>query len=212
VRVVGYIRESLLLYFRRNAPLYAFVAFLMVTGIAFGAVAVRFLPPDDRGEMIDQVQSVFAELDEGEGVDQSAVFYRSLLRNARTAAILWLMGVTVVGLPAAIGVLFLRGFATGFAAGFFVHELGYKGVALALLAILPPNLIAVPVLVALGACSIGFSWRVARGGRSGLARLYGGVVSYTAACALLAVLLASSSLVDAYVVPPFVRAVAAWVM
>ncbi len=134
------------------------VALAFVVGVVSGSLAVNALSPADKsylGQVLDASLALLA----GDGAPSasSQVFYRSLLRNLGTAAVMWLAGFTVLGIPVIFGVLFFRGFLIGFSVGFMVYQRGWEGLALALAAVAVPNLLAVPALVFLGLTATAFA-------------------------------------------------------
>ena len=56
--------------------------------------------------------------------------------------------------------LFLKGVFIGFTIGFLVHQLGSKGFAFSLVAVIPQNLIIVPTILVLSVLSISFSLKL----------------------------------------------------
>src|SRR5690606_12729999 len=59
---------------------------------------------------------------------------------ARGAVIPWLLGLTVIGAPAALLLVFLRGFAVGFTFKFFIGVLSFRGILLGLVSVAPHSL------------------------------------------------------------------------
>jgi len=117
--------------------------------------------------------------------------------------------VTVIGVPLTVVVLFVRGFVIGFSVGFLFSEMGAKGVALSFLAILPQNIIAVPVILAVGVSSLAFSVLMVRQrvGRFHV-NLAEELLAYTFTCLVLSALLVGASLIEAYVTPVLMGLVA----
>ena len=77
--------------------------------------------------------------------------------NMRQIAILWVLGVTIIGIPFIYILIGVRGFITGFTSGFIIEYLGLKGVLFSAMTILPKELIIIPCLIALGVNGINFS-------------------------------------------------------
>jgi len=76
--------------------------------------------------------------------------------------LLWLLGLSVIGAPLIAAVIFLRGFTLGFVFGFLIDDLGIRGAALALAALLPQNLVSIPGVLLCAVGAIGFSAEIVR--------------------------------------------------
>ncbi len=89
-------------------------------------------------------------------IGRSEILYQSILDNVlKTAALLFVLGLTVIGAPLVLGIVFLRGFVLGFTVGFLIQETSLNGLILAAAAVLPPhNVVAVPaIMIAAGGCT-----------------------------------------------------------
>jgi stage II sporulation protein M len=80
----------------------------------------------------------------------------------KVAGLLWLLGLSVIGVPLIAAVVFLRGFTLGFVLGFLIDNLGLRGAALALAAMLPQNLVSIPGILFCAVGAIGFSTEIVR--------------------------------------------------
>lgn len=70
---------------------------------------------------------------------------------------LFVLGLSVIGLPAVWILLFLKGMVVGFSVGFIVNQLEMKGLFLAALSIAPQNLLVIPIYIVAGSLSMIFS-------------------------------------------------------
>jgi stage II sporulation protein M len=200
---VGQFRGGLRGYLAQALPYYFFVSLLFVLGVIFGAVAVNALSPGQKVELLDYLQVFLRGLSRQLGEIQGPVILKeSVANNLKTAGLLWLLGATVVGVPLTLLIIFVRGFVAGFSVGFLVGEMGGKGLGLALLAIFPQNIIAVPAIVALSVSSLAFSVLIVRQ-RVGRFRvsLAEEFLAYTFTCLVLAACLVGASLIEAYLTP-----------
>lgn len=200
---IGQFQDGLGGYLRSSAPYYFFVCLLFVIGVSFGALAVNALSVEQKVELLEYMQVFLRGLGQKLGeIDGAVVFRQSALGNLKTAGLLWILGATVVGVPLAMVIIFVRGFVIGFSVGFLFSEMGLKGMAFSLLAIVPHNLVVVPAVLALAVSSLAFAVLVVRrrvgGFRVNLAEEF---LAYTFTCLVLAGVLVAGSLVEAYVTP-----------
>lgn len=180
-------------------------AALFVAGVIFGALAVDSLGQADRRETLSAVVDLFRSLGNGERpASPLAVLEEAVGEYARTVALFWALGLSVVGSVFVLGETFLRGFATGFAAGFLGAEMGWRGTLYSAAALVPQGLLATPGLVAAAGGALHFALALTGGrARRNHSAFYRELGQYTRWMALSLLALALSALVEAYVTPLF---------
>lgn len=191
----------------RVTALALLAALLFAAGVVAGSAVAGVVPDDQKGEMARSLQGLLERLGRGAAGDPAA-FYRSLAFNLKTAVLLWLLGAFAFGWPFIGGILFLRGLVLGFAVAFLVLQEGMRGLWLAVAAVLPPSLLAVPALLLLGLGAAAFSlgrWQRQQGLGRRNARAW---LAYALLGALCALALAAASLMEGYLSPYLVALVA----
>ena len=143
----------------RNAYLFLLMAFVL--GVSAGAFTVNGLSPMQRDELSNYFQG-FLQLLNNQNIESSELLSVSLLENMKLVGLLWILGVTIIGIPFIFVFLGIRGFITGFSSGFIINVLGLKGVLFTTFALLPKEIIIVPCLIAIGVNGINFSMRIAK--------------------------------------------------
>ncbi len=175
---------------------------LLVAGTVAGALAVIHLEPVQRQDLYALLSNFLQGLgDEPNRLNASAVLAKSLWGNIKTAGLLWVLGLTVVGIPVVALIIFIRGFLVGFTVGFLVHQMGWKGIAFSLASVFPQNLLAVPALLVLAISSASFSLFLVRR-NSRRCSVIAEFLRYTKLAVACAVIMALAALVEAYLVPP----------
>lgn len=205
--MVGRVGRVLGGYFRRRAVTYFFVIIIFVMGSVFGAYAVKALSPQQRSELVEYVQSFFQSFDQERRPDGPRAIRQSVIDNiVKTVGLMWVLGLSVLGVPFILVIIFLRGFVLGFTVGFMVKEMVLKGMALAVVSVVPHNLLVVPAIVLAGGASVSFSlaaFRTLLGRRdiNVLHQFLGTTLLAALACGLLVV----AVLVEAYVTPALIE-------
>ncbi|MCK8824756.1 stage II sporulation protein M [Fuchsiella alkaliacetigena] len=154
---LGQIKNSTLRFIQRNFSILLFLVVIFISGVTFGSITVKMLNHTEKSELIHYLSSFFQGF-QGEFVlqkdllAQQAIFY-----NLKSIFILWILGVSMIGLPLIPIIIFLRGFVIGFAVGFLVEELAIKGLIFAISAMLPHNIIVIPVLIIAGVAAVAFA-------------------------------------------------------
>ena len=148
--LAGALWELIVRYFWRHLPLYVALILLFVTGLGFGALATHKLSPVQKEDLSSYISAVYLTLAEGsaETLDKAQLFYGSFRDNViKTAGLIFLLGLTVIGAPLILAVVFVRGFVFGFTVGFLVQDAVVKGLVLSTTCILPHNALMVPALL-----------------------------------------------------------------
>ncbi|MGE5580360.1 MAG: stage II sporulation protein M [Bacillota bacterium] len=173
---------------------------LFTVGLLLGVFGLRVLSPDEKAELVSYLE-VFMRGLQNPGLPANAILKLSIVQNAKTAVLLWAFGLAVIGTPLTCLLLLVRGFAIGFGSAFVIREVTTGGVAVFMCGMLPHNLFAVPVIVALSALSLSFSLALVRDRPWTFGGLWRMAAAYTWRFALLSLGLIVSSLIEAYVSP-----------
>lgn len=192
-------------YFKRNIIQYIFLSIILIIGIVLGSITVNFIS-DMQLENIQSFIKGFLANVNGISVDYSSVFYISLSNNIKTAVLLILLGLSVVGIPFILGIIFFRGFILGFTVGFLIEDLGSKGLILSVLSILPQNLIILPCIISIGVTALTFATTVIKNRLKNYHENYTQMISgYILLNLFFSFLLVISGLIEGYISPMFIK-------
>ncbi|CQR57040.1 stage II sporulation protein M [Paenibacillus riograndensis] len=199
--------RSLRLMMKEQTPLYIFVAVLFLVGVVFGALIVSALTLDQQQELGDYLGNFFVTVDQ-QGLPAAPDSYWDIAAlNLKWIALIWILGLSVIGLPGILILDFLKGVLIGFTVGCMVSEYSWHGMLFALVSVAPHNLVLIPVLLVGSAAAIAFSLlmirsRVLGQRRSPVTRPF---VMYTVLSFGLAVLVLGISGFEAWVTPTMMR-------
>jgi stage II sporulation protein M len=124
----------------------------MACGI-WGATGIK---PQEAEHLNRYVGTILAQL-EPDGTDFLTGLGKALENGGLIVAGIYLCGLTVIGIPLIAVLLFIRGFALGFTAGFFIAQKGWPGLLVSAAALLPQNLVLLPVLIVASALAVCFA-------------------------------------------------------
>ncbi|AIQ69940.1 stage II sporulation protein M [Paenibacillus graminis] len=199
--------RSLRLMMKEQTPLYIFVAVLFLVGVVFGALIVSALTLDQQQELSDYLGNFFVTVDQ-QGLPAAPDSYWEIAAlNLKWIGLIWILGLSVIGLPGILILDFLKGVLIGFTVGCMVSEYSWHGMLFALVSVAPHNLVLIPVLLVGSAAAIAFSLlmirsRVLGQRRSPVTRPF---VMYTMLSFGLAVLVLGISGFEAWVSPTMMR-------
>ncbi|KWX76678.1 stage II sporulation protein M [Paenibacillus jilunlii] len=199
--------RSLRLMMKEQTPLYIFVAVLFLVGVVFGALIVSALTLDQQQELSDYLGNFFVTVDQ-QGLPAAPDSYWEIAAlNLKWIGLIWILGLSVIGLPGILILDFLKGVLIGFTVGCMVSEYSWHGMLFALVSVAPHNIVLIPVLLVGSAAAIAFSLlmirsRVLGQRRSPVTRPF---VMYTMLSLGLAVLVLGISGFEAWVSPTMMR-------
>jgi stage II sporulation protein M len=149
--------QSLQLYLKENLSLYVFVGVIFITGVVFGAVMVNALSLEQKQEIMRYLSNFFASVDQGGLTEVKASFQQSFAMHIKWVLIIWVLGMSVIGLPLILVLDFLKGVLIGFTVGYLAGQLAWKGLLFALVSVAPQNLIIIPALLVCSVTAMAFS-------------------------------------------------------
>ncbi len=172
-------------------------------GVIFGAIVVNSMSITQKEDLFYYLSQFFGQILNGKVAENNDLFAQSFLHNSKFIGLIWILGISIIGLPVILILLFIKGLVVGFTVGFLVSQLGLKGFLLAFVSILPQNLIIIPVFILMAALSVIFSLRMIK---KQFFKTYGQPIlpffkNYILIFIVAVVLISAASGVEAYVSP-----------
>ncbi|MDF2714221.1 MAG: spoIIM [Paenibacillus sp.] len=193
-------------YMKDHLPLYLFVSVLFVMGVIFGALMVNALSPGQKEEMARHMNSFIQIVNQGSEFGGQATLWESFSLHLKWIALIWILGLSVVGLPLIFVLDFLKGVLIGFSVGYLVGQMSWKGMLFAFVSIAPQNLIVIPALVmcSVGACAFSI-YIVKNRFIQKRGALYPMFIRYTSMAFSMAALLFGVAMLEAYLSPVMIK-------
>lgn len=150
-------KKSIINHVNKYATIYLFMLVLFLTGVIFGAVIVNSMNFVQKQDLFFYLERFFEKIADSQEIDSSEILKNSFFYHAKYLLLLFILGLSVIGLPIIWILLFLKGLVVGFSVGFIVNQLGLKGLFLASLSIAPQNFVVIPIYLVAGSLSMIFS-------------------------------------------------------
>ncbi|WP_337101710.1 stage II sporulation protein M [Paenibacillus sp. YIM B09110] len=190
---------------KNNLSLYVFVAVLFVVGAIFGALMVNALTFEQQQDLAQDVDQYVRLMGAGIGVDETDSFWERFVFHGKWMLLLWLLGITVVGIPGVLALNFLKGALVGFSIGTLINQYAWKGVWFSLVSIAPQNIIAIPAMIVTSVAALTFSIYVVKNRLlQQKGTLAPELAGFTSTTLLMVIVLAGASLFEAYVSPTII--------
>ncbi len=187
--------------------LFLFVSVLFIVGVVFGAIIVNSLGIDQKHDLYSYLSKFFTEISSGKVVPSKEHLIYSYQENLKVFLLIWILGISVIGVPLILILLFVRGIVVGFTVGFLVNQGGVKGFLLACVTVLPHNFLLIPLLIFVTSCAILISMKMIK--RQFLKEENESIASYlkfySATLVLGLMILLVASVIEVYVSPLFMQ-------
>lgn len=201
------IKKIVFRHVKEYLSLYTFVTGLFLMGIIFGAIVVNSLSYGSKSDLLHYLQQFFGELSRGQIADPGRLFKESLLNGLQYVGLIFLLGLSVIGLPIIFLLVFVKGMILGFTVGFLVSQLGLHGFLASMVSVFPQNLLIMPNYLFLAVISVAFSLKIVRRliVKNNRDPIFHQLIGYGIMFAGSVVVLAAASGYEAYISPALIR-------
>ncbi|QGG46528.1 stage II sporulation protein M [Heliorestis convoluta] len=194
--------KVLMYHFNLHWSFYLAIVVVISAGIAIGAIGARALPPEQLEILSTRISDAFYIVQSG--LDYHSLAYVAITRNLTVIGLILFLGLTVLGLPFIVALLFFRGFVLGFTASFLMLT-REDGIFIVLLSLVPSSLLFIPALAITGAIALAFSLWLIKGRQDSSISLGKALMLYMTVGGATLLIAIIAALLDAYVSPLFLR-------
>lgn len=203
------IKQTITRHLYDYQTLYTFSTVLLMMGVIFGALIVNSLALSDKKDLYIYLTQFFGQVSEGHLASSRAVFTQSLTHYFKYIGLIWLLGLSIIGLPLILILLFLKGVVVGFTVGFLVSQMNWYGLLLSFVSILPQNFVLIPAFIIVSTVSVAFSLELIQQQvmKKKPRPFFPQFTRYTLLVGAISIVLLFVALFEAYVSPVLMRAV-----
>jgi len=202
-----WVRALLANSFKYNWPVYLVVVAVFAGGTVTGFFGVERMQ-DEQAYELGRYLDRFIQQAGMIQVDTARMTRDVFVKDITLIASLYLLGLTIIGVPVMLGIVFTRGFVLGFAIGFLTKGKGLPGVVLACAAVLPQNIFFIPALLFGSAASLSFALILVKRFFNSKTAVWPSFVLYSCFMLMVAVFSCTAVLVEVYVTPALVKTAA----
>ncbi|MCI9435279.1 MAG: stage II sporulation protein M [Bacilli bacterium] len=142
-----------------NKNMLIFLSIIGIIGIIIGTILNIALNPED-SKLVGNFLNDFIYNIQNNNLDYKGSFLNSLISNLGYITFIWLLGISVIGLPITIFIFFTKTFVLGFSISSIIANYKLKGCLLALSYIFPHMIINVFVYIILTMYSLSLSLKI----------------------------------------------------
>ena len=193
-------------HIQENFWLYIISILCVFTGIILGIYSVKYMGDLERNDLVNYLMN-FIEPSNTTGVSYKLIFLQSVKNNLPVIIFLWFLGLTIVGIPIIIIINLLKGFTVGFTFSFMISGLGKSGVGIAILGVLPQNLIYIPCIIFASVVSMEFSIKLIKNkfNKQWTSSIMSRIIYYSLIFIGIIIVLFVGIIIESYIAPYFVR-------
>lgn len=136
-----------------------FLIVLGVVGIISGSIFVTILNSSDK-TLINEHLNAFLDNIQNNKLDYLFVFKNNMFTNIIYILVIWLLGISVVGLPILVVIFFSKTFILGFTIGSILTCFKFKGILFSLVYIFPGNIFSLLAVFLITMYAMTFSFKL----------------------------------------------------
>ena len=136
-----------------------FIITIIIIGITSGAIFASVINVNDKNLVIEKVK-IFLENINNNSLNSLIVLKNSLSINFIYSIIIFLFGMTIIGLPVVVALLFIKSFTFGFTIASFIVSYSTKGLFISFIYLLFGEILNIFSILFLTAYSITFTLKL----------------------------------------------------
>ncbi|MGH4125653.1 MAG: stage II sporulation protein M [Clostridium sp.] len=193
-------------HIQENFWLYIISILCVFTGIILGIYSVKYMGQIEQNDLVNYLMN-FIDPSNTNGISYKLIFFQSLKNNLPVIIFIWFLGLTIVGIPIIIIIDLLKGFTVGFTFSFMISGLGKNGIGIAVLGVLPQNLIYIPCIIFASVVSMEFSIMLLKDkfNKQGTSSISSRIIYYSIIFIVLIAFLFIGIIIESYVAPYFIK-------
>lgn len=141
----------------KQKKLYRIIITLMIFGIISGILFIFFISKESKTKALVSIKNFFDLMNTSTGVNYGKSFLNTLVNNIGYVLLIWLLGISIIGLPITIVLAFMKSFIVGFSISSIISCYKAKGILGAFLYVFPHQIIILFIYLLLSFYSISFS-------------------------------------------------------
>lgn len=136
------------------------VLIVVFLGLLFGSIYITILSNEDKKELLENVSLYFDSFKNIPFQDKLNIFKESFVKNILYFLIIWCLGISVIGFPIILIMIFYKSFLLGFSIASIFAKYKALGLYKILIYIFPGKIFILVLSLILGVYSINLSNRV----------------------------------------------------
>lgn len=141
----------------KQKKLYRIIITLMIFGIISGILFIFFISKESKTKALVSIKNFFDLMNTSTGINYGKSLLNTLVNNIGYVLLIWLLGISIIGLQITIVLAFMKSFIVGFSISSIISCYKAKGILGAFLYVFPHQIIILFIYLLLSFYSISFS-------------------------------------------------------
>lgn len=143
--------------FKFNKKGINFLSIISIIGFIFGSIFLLIITNSDKTLVKEYISNFIKTTN---NIKYIPILINNLSSNLLFILIVWILGISIIGIPINIFYLFFKSFTIGFTLTSFILTYKFKGLLLGFFYLIPHNLINILTYIVLTYYSINFSFKL----------------------------------------------------
>ena len=139
-----------------NKKINYFTFFIFSLGIISGSIFLVIINENDKTSVITQITNFFNNINMN-NINSVQALKNSLLNNFTYILLIWVLGMSIIGILFNIFIIYIKGFVLGFSISSLIYVYGIKGILACFIYIFPHQLLNTFCIVVIGIYSLMFT-------------------------------------------------------
>lgn len=141
-KIINYLNETV----KKEKNILIFNTIIFLVGVVLGSLFINFITNDDKKLLIDQVSTFFSNIKKlTSDIFGFESFLSILFNNLLVLSIIFVLGISMIGIPIVIFILFFKGFMLGTTISTIILKYSIKGIIGVILYIFPVCILSICV-------------------------------------------------------------------
>lgn len=145
----------------KRKRLYLFLLLIFIIGVVFGSIFITILDEPDKKTVLTQIVDFFNQLKNNK-IDYLGTLKNSITSNMLYILFIWLLGISIIGIPIIVVMVFLKGFMLGFSLASIIAQYKFVGVLGGLTYIFPHIIISIIAILIMSYFALKLSFNLFR--------------------------------------------------
>lgn len=141
-KIINYLNETV----KKEKNILIFNTIIFLVGVVLGSLFINFITNDDKKILIEQVSTFFSNIKKlTSDIFGFESFLSILFNNLLVLSIIFVLGISMIGIPIVIFILFFKGFMLGTTLSTIILKYSIKGIIGVILYIFPVCILSICV-------------------------------------------------------------------
>ncbi len=137
-------------YIMQQKKTYLFLIVLTIVSILAGVLFWFIISSEDKVLVKDQLTNFFISIKKGNDINYFSSFINSVVTNLGYILLMWLLGISIIGLPFILIMMAIKSFIVGFSISSIIASFSIKGIVGSIAYLFPHQFIFLLLLILLG--------------------------------------------------------------